>query len=231
VELINRSAEDVEPKTIAITGLEIRSAPGRPPAAKVSVRLGPHQRLQVPIEVALDPTTPPGSYTGQLSCGTQTENVVINVLETWDLRIVPQSVTITTCPGEKVSLRILFTNLGNGEVTLPNSIGLHLDHNLEIGRHLDTALKAAGNQGFEKSLDRFVQELAEAAVSAATVRFKPDGAKLRAGETKEVELEIQFPEDLKHHSVYKSTMKFKNARLGLEVECTKAPDVTPRRQK
>jgi len=232
VELINKSAEDVEPKAIAITGLEGLSAQGRlPEAAKVSVRLRPHQRLRVPIEVALDPTTPPGSYTGQLSCGSQTEDVVINVLEYWDLRIAPQNVTITASPGGRVPLRILFTNLGNTEVTLPKSVSLHLEHNLEINRHLDTALKATGQQGFQKFLDRLVQELAEAAVSAATVQFKPEGTRFHSSETKEVELEIQFPEDLKRNSIYKSTLKFKNARLVLEVECTTVPAASPRRPK
>src|SRR5262249_10081852 len=129
------------------------------------------------------------------------------------------------------ALRILFTNLGNIEITLPNSISLYLEHNLEIGRHLNAALKTAGNQGFEKVLDRFVQELAQAAVSAATVQFKPEGAKFGTGETKQVELEIQLPEDLKKNRVYRGTMKFKNARLVLEVECTGAPNVSPRRQK
>lgn len=232
VELINKSGEDVEPKPIAITSLEPHSRQGRlSAAARVSVRLGPYQRQRVPIEVALDPATPPGSYTGQLSCGSQTEDVVIHVLETWDLRIVPQSVTITASPGEKVALQILFTNLGNIDVTVPKSVPLDLEHNLEIGRHLNTALKAAGKEGFEKFLDRLVQELAEAAISPATVQFKPEGARLRAGETSEIDLEIRLPEDLKKNRVYRGTMKFKNARLTLEVECAGAPVVPPGRQK
>jgi hypothetical protein len=185
----------------------------------------------VPIEVALDPTTPPGRYTGQLSCGSQTEDAVIHVLGYWDLQIAPQKVTITASPGERVSLHLLFTNLGNTEVTLPRSVPLHLEHDLEINRHLDTALKAAGQQGFLKFLDRLVQELAEAAVSAATVQFRPEGTRFYSSETKEVELEIQFPKDLKCNSVYKSTLKFRNARLVLEVECTTVPAASPRRPK
>jgi hypothetical protein len=232
VELINRSAENVEPKAIAITHLELNSKQRRPPpAARVSARLGPYERIRVPIEVALDPATPPGSYTGQLSCGSQKEDVVINVLESWDLRIVPQKVTVTARAGETVVLRILIANLGNGEFALPHSVSLHLEHNLEIERHLNVALKAAGMQGFPKVLDRFLQELAGAAVGAAKVRFKPEGARFLAGESKPVELQIELPEDLQEGRLYKATIRLRNARLVLEMECIGRPKAPPRRQK
>jgi hypothetical protein len=232
VELINQSTEDVEPKAIAITKLEPNPGQRRLPApARVSVRLGPHQRVCVPIEVALDPTTPPGSYTGQLSCGSQTEDIVVNVLENWDLRILPGSVNITASPGERVALRVLFTNLGNTDITLPSSLSLYLEDKLEIGRYLNAALKTASKQGYEKFLDRFVEEMAEAAVGTATVHFKTHGAKFRSGENRQVELQIQLPEDLKKNRVYKGLMKFKNARVVLEVECTESPDVSQRRKK
>jgi hypothetical protein len=232
VELINESAEHVAPKAIAITKLKPDPGQGRLPApARVSVRLGPHQRVCVPIEVALDPTTPPGSYTGQLSCGSQTEEIVVNVLENWDLRILPGSVNITASPGERVAVRVLFTNLGNTDITLPDSLPLYLEDKLEIRRYLNAALKIASNQGYEKFLDRFVEELADAAVGTATVQFKTDGAKFRSGENKQVELQVQLPEDLKKNRVYKGLMKFKNARVVLEVECTNWPDMSQRRKK
>jgi hypothetical protein len=232
LELINKSDDDVEPKAITITRLQPGFGERRLLAAtKGPARLGPHQHLRVPIEVSLDPTTPPGTYTGQLSCSSQTEDVVINVLESWDLRIVPQSVTITASPGERVALGILFTNLGNIEVTLPNSLSLYLEHNLEISRHLNAALKTAGKQGFNKLLDQFVQELTEAAVSDAVVQFKLEGGKFSAGETREVELQIQLPEDLKRNTMYKGVIKFENAKLVLDIECTGARAVSTTRVK
>jgi hypothetical protein len=231
VVLINRTAEDVHPKAIAITGLELGSRQGTPPpAARVSARVGPYEHLRVPIELALDPATPPGNYKGQLSCGSQREDVVIHVLENRDLRIVPNRLTINASADETVALPVLIANLGNIEFTLPDSVSLHLEHDLEIGRHLDTALTAAGKQGFAKVLDRFVQELADSAVSAATVQFKPGGARVCAGETMQVELEIHFPANLQQRSFYRGMMKFWNARLTLDVECLGQPKATRRRQ-
>ncbi len=232
VELINNSAVDVEPEALAITGLEPGSGHGRlPTAARVSARLGPHQRLRVPIEVTLDPATPSGSYTGWLSCGSQREDVVVKVLENWDLRIVPQTVAIKASANETVALQIFITNLGNIEFTLPSPVSLYLEHDLEIGRHLSAALKAAGTEGFEKFLDRFVRELASGAVGAATVKFKPEGAGLHVGETKPVELQIHLPEDLQDNRVYRGTIKLRNARLVLEVESIVRPKAASRRQK
>jgi hypothetical protein len=232
VELINRSAEDVEPRAVAITGLDLGSRQRHPPAvARVSARLGPHARVRAPIEVTLDPTTPPGSYTGQLYSGSQREELVIHVLENWDLRIVPQSVTVTARPGDKLALRIAITNLGNIEFTLPNSVPLHLDHKLELIQCLNTALRAAGRQGFEKVLDRFAQELAEGVVGPATVKFKLEDPRIRAGETKQVELEIQLPDEMKSDRGYAGKMRFKNTSLRIEVECKEAPQSSPRRQK
>jgi hypothetical protein len=230
VELINNSAEEVAPDAIAITGLELSS--GRPPpAATVSARLGPHERLWAPIEMVLDPATPPGSYTGQLSCGSQKVDLVFNVLENWDLRIVPQKVTITAGVAETIVLRMLITNLGNSEFTAPSPASLHLTHDLDIGRHLNTALRAAGKEGYEKFLDRFVLELAGEAVGDATVQFKPEGAKFRTGETKPVELQIRLPDDLRTSGIYRGTMKLRNARLMLEVKCTGERKASPRRRK
>jgi hypothetical protein len=232
VELINSSAEELEPRAIAITDLELNSGQGRPPpAATVCARLGPYEHLWVPIEIVLDPATPPGSYTGQLSCGSQREDVVIKVPENWDLRIVPQRVTVIAGGDATVALRILITNLGNSEFTVPSPASVHLTHDLDIGRHLNTALRAAGKEGYEKFLDRFVLELAGDAVGDAIVQFKPEGAKFRTGETKPVELQIRLPDDLRTCGIYRGTMKLRNARLMLEVKCTGERKASPRRRK
>jgi hypothetical protein len=185
----------------------------------------------VPIEVVLDPATPPGSYTGQLSCGSQKVDLVINVVENWDLRIVPQKVTITGGVNETAALRILITNLGNSEFTVPSPVSLHLKHDLDVERHLNTALRAAGTEGYERFLDRFVLELAGDAVGDAIVQFKPEGAKFRPGETKPVELEIRLPDDLQSSGMYRGIIRLMNARLVLEVKCIGKNKAPPRRRK
>ncbi len=236
VELVNRSEEELELTAIAIRHIDLKSqqSPGSA-AVGTFARLGPHDRSRVAMRLTLDHTTPPGRYTGELCCGSQREQVLIQVLENWDLRIVPQSVIITASPGEKLALRVLITNLGNIEFNLQNADSIYLDDDQGINRlllnTLNTAIKEAGKQGFGKFLDRFVQEWAEAVVSPATVKSQSEGRVIRPGESKEVKLEIQLPEDLKKNKVYRGRMRFKNAALVLEVECTGAPEISPRRQK
>jgi hypothetical protein len=225
VELINNTAEDVQPKTISITGLELGSGQEAPPAVTISARLRPHERLRVPIEVILDPATRPGNYKGQLCCGSQREDIVVHVLENWDLNIVPQRLTIKGSANEKVTLTVLIANIGNIELALPDSVSVHLEHDLEIRRHLNTALIVAGRQGFAKFLDRFVEELAGFAIGPATVRFKPAG-KFRAGENRQVELEVHLPPNLHEGRFYRGMMRLWNARLTLDVECLRQPKAT-----
>src|SRR5262249_30385618 len=125
VELINRSAEVVEPKTIAITTLDPHARQKHlPPPMRLSARLEPHEHPQLRMEVGLDPTTPPGSYKGQLSLGSQGRDVVINVLESSDLRFLPQSLTVKAGAGAKVPRRILVANFGNIEFAPPNSVSV-----------------------------------------------------------------------------------------------------------
>ena len=70
-----------------------------------------------------------------------------------------------------------------------------------------------------------------AAVGAAKVRFKPEGARFLAGESKPVELQIELPEDLQEGRLYKATIRLRNARLLLEMECIGRSKAPPRRQK
>ncbi|HEY2815759.1 MAG TPA: hypothetical protein VGK44_01355 [Casimicrobiaceae bacterium] len=232
VELINTSSETVEPRALAIAGLDFGVAQVRAPeTARISARLAPHGRMRAPIEVALEPTTPPGNYTGQLRCGAQQEKLVIQVLESWDLRLLPQSVTVTAKPGEKFMLRTLIANLGNVELALPNSAQLPLEQKLDLGQSLNVALLAAGKQGFNQVLDRFAYALAEGAAGPATVSYGLEESRIRAGESRQVELEIRLPEEMKNGKVYTGRIRFKNALLRIEVECDDGVRMSPRRQK
>src|SRR5262249_4084893 len=123
VELINRSSEVVEPKAIEITSLDPHARQKHlPPPLRASARIGPHEHLQLPIEVGLDPTVPPGSYEAQLCVGSERRDVVINVLESSDLRFVPQSLAVKAGARARVARRILVANFGNIEFTPPNSV-------------------------------------------------------------------------------------------------------------
>jgi hypothetical protein len=68
-------------------------------------------------------------------------------------------------------------------------------------------------------------------VSAATVQFKPEGVRFRAGETKPVELQIRLPDDLQTNSVYRGMIKLRNASLVLEVKCIVGSKASPRRRR
>src|SRR5271167_2701180 len=70
IDVINKSPEKVRVRTISLASLDLKSVPA-PVAARVFVRLDPHERSRIPVQVHVHHTAPPGTYTGQLLCGSQ----------------------------------------------------------------------------------------------------------------------------------------------------------------
>lgn len=219
VELINNSSERVRLRTIPLTGLDLKSVPA-PAVAKVFARLDPYDRLRAPVQVHLHQAVPPGTYAGEMLCGSQREQVVMHVLEHVSLTVKPSSIWITARPEQKVHLRLFVANLGNVNSTLQPSDVLFLEERQELGRSLTASLKDTGKAGYEKFLDRLVSELAAAGVSPAAVKISADDLEIRPGETRELKVELRVPADLKKNRTYSGRLSFKTAHLLLQVECT-----------
>ena len=219
VELFNKSTERVRLRTIPLAGLDLTSVPA-PAVAKVFARLDPHDRLRTSVQVHLHQTAPPGTYRGELVCGSQREQVVMHVLEHVNLSVKPSSMWITARPEQKVQLRLFVANLGNVNSTLQPSDVVYLEERQEFGRSLTASLKDAGKVGYEKFLDRLVSELAATGVSPAAAKISSENLEIQPGETREVKVELRLPAELKRNRVYWGKLSFKNAHLLLEVECT-----------
>lgn len=230
VQLVNKSPDKVRVRAIQITGLDLKSVKGRGlEQANVSVRLGPHDRLSVSAQLFLDQSTPAGTYSGQLCCGSQREQVLVYVQENWDLRVIPDKLSIRARAGDKVTKLIFLTNRGNMTYSLGKVALVRLEERERTCRSLATSLTEAGKQGHSKFLDRLVHEMAESEVQPATVKIKVEENEVHPSETKEVELEIQLPQELKKNRTYKGRLALKSARLVLEIECTDGSKPTNRR--
>jgi hypothetical protein len=218
VDIVNRSPEKVRVRTILLAGLDFRSVPA-PTTARVFVRLDPHERSRTPVQVHVHETVPPGTYTGELFCGSQKEPVVIHVLENESLDINPTSLSISGSSEQRVNLRIFVTNRGNVTYALRETDIVYLEERKEIRRSLTAALRDAGHTGYEKFLDRFVGELAATGVNPAAAKVRSENANIHPGEVREVKIELRLPDNLKKNRLYAGKLTFKNAQLLLEVEC------------
>jgi hypothetical protein len=81
--------------------------------------LRPDQGGSVLLSVALDSTTSPGEYRAELEVGGRVRTVVLQVAETVDLSVEPDTLVIANRPGVAQKKRLLVTNEGN----VPFSIG------------------------------------------------------------------------------------------------------------
>jgi hypothetical protein len=220
VELTNRSARRLEVGAIALHGLNLKSHPGPVPEAVAAfARLDPNERASVRMRLTLDPTLPAGRYGAHLSCGAQHEEIVIEVLENITLSVNPAGVSISAAPGQKIKFQVFVSNRGNVATTpqAPDSIYLNEDRDvLEVASQV---AKESGKDGFQKFLDRFLREWADGVAGPAAVHVKPRRTTLHPGETKEVEVEVDLPDDMRRKRVYKGKIRFRNAAFALEVDC------------
>ncbi len=221
VELINNTAENRELTAISLRNVEIRSHRGPvPDHVTLLAQLGPYTRRRTSTRLALDPVTAPGRYEALLCCGAQTERLLIQVLPNWQLRIVPDAISLATSAGEKLKVPIVIINEGNMELTLPTTQSVDLDDNRGVIPMVKVVVREVGKDGFNKCLDRFVQDWAKELVEPAVVRIGPRHRPIRPGETSEVELAIELPMSLKKGRDYKGRIRFKNASLSLKIECS-----------
>jgi hypothetical protein len=220
VELINNTEQSRELTAIPLKNVALGSHRGPVPDHVTTLaQLGPRGRTRAIMRLTLDPATPPGRYEAQLGGGAQTERVLIQVLANWQLRVIPDAISVAASAGETLRLQVVFTNHGNMALELPATRSIDLDDTRGLIQLANVVAREVGKEGFTKFLDRFVHEWADDAVPPAEVQIKPRGHLIRPGETAEIELTIRLPETLKKGRTYRGKIQFKNASLSLEIEC------------
>ena len=240
VNLINSSAERVKVRSVVIEGSGIESyrarrLHGTPEQmaegqqrdllqVKFFQGIGPFDQANVPAQLTIDKFTPPGEYEAQVSFGDQQARALIFVLENHDLRLIPERITIREVPGKSITRSIYVTNEGNVPFSTRRAAFAPLQALNMLHRSLAIALNEEGDKGYEKVLDRLASELADAEVQPAKVKINIQDQEILPGETKPVELTIQLPADLKRKRVYTSRIKFRNARLAVEVDINDTPE-------
>lgn len=81
--------------------------------AMPSVVLHPGQARRVPIRITIPIHTPPGRYDAELLVAGQSVEVVIHVVEDYDLDVAPTEVVLENRAGDRTVRQIVCTNRGN----------------------------------------------------------------------------------------------------------------------
>lgn len=231
LELINISDEKVKVRAIATIppkgeALAVRGLG----EVRLAARMAPRDRARVRAHFLVDPYMPPGTYTADLACGDQREQVVVHVFEKRDIRVAPDRVQLRGAGGDDLSHVLLITNRGNVMHTVPPLALLHLEERDWFGRSLVYALRQMEEgEGHQAYLDRLLHEIRATDQRPARVTFHAEPPEIHPGETREVRLEIKLPEKLIKGRTYVQAIAFMSTELLFEVECNGAPQSTKRR--
>jgi hypothetical protein len=197
--------------TPAATGKRAAAGKGAAAAAVLSeapmvmrrIIMRPGQSRPIPVALALDPRTPPGTYNAELEIQGQQRTVVIHVLEEVSLTIAPREIVLPNRPGEKVEKRVIFTNDGNVPISVRTLGTVILDEELVHCRALRGALSDVGEtmeslNDFVAALGRRYQKLYETLV----LKVQNTAVTIDPGQTQAVDLTITLPEKLESRSRY-----------------------------
>jgi hypothetical protein len=219
VHLHNRSAGKVRIKRIPLVDSKLTGP------AEISVshlqlfaRLLPGTALQAPAQVSIPPHTPPGRYTADALVGNVRKPVTIEVLESWDLAVLPAELGLKLQLGERVVRTVQLTNRGNMPWNIPHAAFAPLEGGDGIHHNIFLALTKTKEPTFEGVLNDFVKRMRDNEVEPAKVKILSDTEVLPPGGTLELQLEISFPDNIKKNRRYSGTVQFDNARLRLDIE-------------
>lgn len=219
LHLHNRSDEKVRIKRIPL----VESRLTGPADVSVShlqllARLLPGTELQVRAQVLIPPHTPPGRYTAEALVGNIRKPVAIDVLESWDLAILPASLSLKPHLGERPVLTVQLTNRGNMPWNIPRAAFAPLEGGDGIHHNIFLSLTKTREPTFEAVLNDFVKRTRENEVEPAKVKILSDADVLAPGETRELQLEISLPDSIKKNRRYRGVVQFDNAALQLNIE-------------
>jgi hypothetical protein len=231
LELINASDEKIKVRTIPVVGNEDSAVSSLGlTELKVGVRLAPRNRTRARAHFLLAPHTPPGTYTAELSCGGQREPVVVHVRENRSLRIDPEEIRLRGAAGDVLTTLMVITNDGNVTETMRDLALVFLEERNWVGRSLVQALRdTKADEGHQTFLDRLLRELRVTMARPTRVNIRGGASELRPGETREIEIETELPDELIKGRTYFGQTPFMSGELFFEVECNGAKNSAKRR--
>jgi hypothetical protein len=193
------------------------------PNVELIALLGPGGTVRTRLNLALHPQTPPGRYEAEVMVRKQARKTTIDILETWDVAVLPEAFSIKEPAGARVTRTLWITNRGNMKWQMQDALFAPLKENHGIHRNLFQSLKGAGEKGVVEVLDAFLKGMQETEVEPATVRITSSREPLEPGATREVTVEIALPKGLKRHRRYSGFLSFENSFVRLDVEVLDNP--------
>jgi hypothetical protein len=219
-DLHNRSAQKLNLRRLPIIASGVMTAENLPlTEVELSAQMAPGASSRARLKLALHPQTPPGRYEAEVVVGKEPRKATIQIVEAWDVAVLPESLSIKKGADENgLSRTVLVSNRGNMPWHVPDAVFAPLKEQEGLHRNIFQSLRASGANGLTDVLNDFVRRMQAAEVGPATVRIDSSGDVLKPGETRELAIEISLPKELKKHRRYSGSISFENAQVALDIE-------------
>ena len=194
-----------------IVSPQLEAAAGQRPGVMMpSVVLHPGQARRVPIRITIPTHSPPGRYDGKLLVAGQSVEVVIHVVEDYDLDVAPTELVLENRAGDRSVRQIVCTNRGNVPLVIGEIGAVVLDDELTNCRSLRAVTAAwpdedGQHDAIDRFVDLFVKEGWKKVVEhSGVLRVHTAGGprELLPGQTQVVDLEITLPDKLEPRTRY-----------------------------
>jgi hypothetical protein len=185
---------------------------------RVFARLCPGASLLVPARLPIPPDAPPGQYKAELLAGKTRKPLTVDVLESWDLAVVPEEVSFKLHRQGSAKVQAQLRNRGNMPYVVPRAGLAPLQEEDGIHRNIFLAIKNTPGADYEKTVSDFFGRMRETIVEPARIKIVSGTETLGPGETGEMEIEILPPDNLKKNRRYHGAVSFENARLLFDIE-------------
>jgi hypothetical protein len=189
----------------------IADATGRRPGVVMpTVVLHPGHARRAALGITIPSDTPPGRYDGELEVGGQKVDVVVHVVEEYDLEVAPTEVVLESRGGNRAVKEIVCANRGNVPLTIGDIGAVVLDDELTTCRSLRAVTAAWPDEGGEHdAVDRFVdlyvkEGWKKVVEHSGVLRVRTLGGpqEIAPGATQVVNLEITLPDRLEPRTRY-----------------------------
>lgn len=217
IRVRNGSGDKVKLSSLPLRRAAVTAAAAQPALAiSLAARVYPNQDVRLPATVALDPTTPPGTYEGSVDLGNGEQPVRMYVVEHVDLRVEPQQVFIFSDGDLVFERQFVAENAGNVPLVLGNQCVVPLGDLTDFKTAVRHGLKGACDaKASDDVLKAFFCAWAQQQVGDLSITREP--ITLAPGETRAVTVKFQLPEDIRRFRRYVVQLPLYTATVQVEI--------------
>ena len=175
------------------------------------------------VRFDLPPTTPAGTYKGEVSLGEARYPIEAEV-EGWSqLHLSPRRLSLNASPASSIVVEMTAANGGNADADIPpvGAFGLFDVQGAE--RSIADAFRATGKELSEtgdtgqQRLNRLVDRLSQEHGGLVRLQIQEGAGPLRPGEIRNIKLMIRMPESIKPGHAYSGTWPIDRLRVAVRV--------------